>query len=200
MSGFSANGWTANALSSEESEAARAEFASLRSEIVTRVIFQNALLCMTWCGLGATLAGALIFDRTGVLLVYSVLGTSASAMWAHHGARTGQIRMYLKNTLEPALYGVSAGGWEQALAGMRFRSFLGSRWFVSTKGFFLGSQIIIVILLVAYEPLAWSHGISCAAVVASFWLLQEPPLDFQSVDLVEANPNATPFDSASRGA
>ena len=51
---------------------------------------------------------------------------------------------------EPELGGEAPGGWEAALAQMRFRSLLGSRWFVSTKGFLLGSQALVAALLVLF--------------------------------------------------
>jgi hypothetical protein len=179
---------------------AHAEFASLRSEIVTRVIFQNIVLCLTLSGLTAISAAALIVSRPELLLVHSVLGVSASAMWAHHGARTAQIRSYLTSTLEPILYPSPVAGWEHALAGMRFRSLLGSRWYVSTKGFFIGSHVVVVALLLANHPAAWSILISLAALTGTVWLLNEPSLHSQDPVADMRIRSAAPFDSTSRNA
>lgn len=159
--------------------ASHTEFTSLRGEIVTRVIFQNVLLCLTWCSFGLILTMAVLWHRPELLPLQSILGLSASAMWAHHGARTAQIRMYLTSTLEPALNNSAtwpANGWEHALARMRFQSLLGSRWFVSTKGFFLGSQLLIVVLLVAIDPLTWFDLVSLGALAGTIWALHDPPL------------------------
>lgn len=171
----------------------RAQFTSLRNEISIRIIFQNVLLCLTWCSLGLILASAVICNRPELLLVHSVLGVSAAAMWAHHGARTAQIRSYLTSTVEPALYRQShvqsegqpepsrepssVHGWEFTLARMQFRSVLGSRWFVSTKGFFLASQLVIVVLLIARDPFVWLVPVSLCALGGTIWVLHDPPLD-----------------------
>ncbi len=156
-----------------EDDAAR-ELASLRSEIVTRVVFQNVLLCLCWCALGAIPAAAWFGGRPEILVLYSVLAVSAVAMWAHHGARTAQIRFYLQSSIETGPHGA---GWEHALAAMRFRSLLGSRWVVSTKGFFLGSQVLVGGLLYAWSARPWSWLAAIAGILASMWLLHEPTLD-----------------------
>ncbi len=154
------------------------EFRSLRQEILVRVIFQNVLLVSCWAALGAVLVGAHLTSSPELLLVYSVLSGAASAMWAHHGCRTAQIRDYLQSRVEPELWGQDHRGWESALEQMRFRSLLGSRWFVSTKGFLLGSQALVVALLLIDAGRTGIYGllIGSAVLLASIWVLHEPPL------------------------
>lgn len=164
----------------DDTDLIRVELTSLRNEIVTRVIFQNVLLCLTWCSLGLILSGAVLWQRAELLLVQSVLGLSAAAMWAHHGARTAQIRSYLTSTVEPTLGARdhdTVSGWEHALAGMRFRSLLGSRWFVSTKGFFLGGQLIVATMLFASDVVTGLGFISLGALGGTVWVLHDPPLN-----------------------
>lgn len=152
------------------------EFRSLRQEILIRVIFQNVLLVLCWCALGAVLAASYFAARPTPLLIYSVLAVSAAAMWAHHGCRTAQIRTYLQSRLEPWLGGGEGPAWEQALEGMQFRSILGSRWFVSTKGFLLGSQVLIIVIVQAYGFDFGHTAVASTAFLASIWLLHEPEL------------------------
>lgn len=159
-------------------QSARAELGSLRQEILVRVVFQNVLLCLAWIAFGGSLAGAMISGRSDALVIYSPLALAASAMWAHHGARTVQIRAYLQSTLEPAVHESSSeGGWEHALGGMRFHSLLGSRWRVSTKGFLLGSQALLAALLLAFDATAWAVLACVLCLAGTAWVLHEPPLD-----------------------
>ncbi len=160
-----------------EQEAQRVELTSLRSEIIVRIVFQNILLCLTWCSLGVVLAAARLYSSAEILLIYPVLATSAAGMWSHHGARTAQIRLYLQSRLEPALFGTSIDGWEHALAGLRFRSLLGSRWFVSTKGFFLGSQLLVAALSLGTGEGVLFFSLTLTGVATSAWLLHEAPLE-----------------------
>ncbi len=160
------------------------EFRSLRQEIVIRVIFQNVLLVSCWMAFGGVLVASRWSARSELLLVYSALSVSAAAMWAHHGCRTAQIRAYLEAKSEPELWGEAHRGWESALAQMRFRSLLGSRWFVSTKGFLLGSQAIVVALLALDGGELGGAGwlIALAGLVATIWLLHEPAMSSAEPD------------------
>jgi hypothetical protein len=154
------------------------EFRSLRQEIVVRVVFQNVLLVSCWMAFGGVLIAARSAARPDLLLIYSVLSVSATAMWAHHGCRTAQIRTYLEAESEPKLWGDAQRGWESALAQMRFRSLLGSRWFVSTKGFLFGSQAIVAALLVLDRQEVGNSGwvIALIGLGATIWLLHEPAM------------------------
>lgn len=154
------------------------ELRSLREEILVRVIFQNLLLVSCLLLLGAVLLVHWMAERPGVSFAYSVVAVAASGMWAHHGCRTAQIRAYLMARSEPDLWGEGIRGWEAALDGMRFASLLGSRWFVSTKGFLLGSQALVIAIL-AIEGGRWGRAeaiIAFCGLIVSAWLLNEPAI------------------------
>jgi len=164
---------------SASDDARLAELRSLRQEILVRVVCQNVLLIVCWIAFGALLVAARWTSNPDLLVVYGLFAGVGSAMWAHHGCRTAQIRAHLQSAIEPEILGESRRGWEAALERMRFRSVLGSRWFVSTKGFLLGSQALVLALLVQDGGQAGNLGrfMAAAALVASTWLLFEPPLD-----------------------
>lgn len=154
------------------------ELRSLREEILVRVIFQNLLLVSCLLLLGAVLIVHWMMGRPGVSFAYSVVSVAASGMWAHHGCRTAQIRAYLMARSEPDLWGEGVRGWEAALDGMRFESLLGSRWLVSTKGFLLGSQALVIAIL-AIEGGRWGRAealIAFGGLIVSAWLLHEPAI------------------------
>ncbi|HLU48764.1 MAG TPA: hypothetical protein VK116_11800, partial [Planctomycetota bacterium] len=140
--------------------------------------FQNLTLLLLWAALGGLLAGALIVDDAELLIVYDLLALIAAAFWAHHACRTMQIRRHLLDTVEPEFFGSSTVGWEDWLSRHPIEGLLGSRWFIATKGFILGSQVVAA---AAAFHVAGRAEIPFAVVasvlfVASIWVLWKPAL------------------------
>jgi len=151
-----------------------AELASLRREIELRIVCQNAILLLLWIAF-AVAAIWIAVAPVGPLLpvAYALVAAIGAVMWAHHGARTVQIRTYLLTVGEPA-----GSGWERWLGSHRFASRLGSRWFVSTKGVFLGTQVLAA-LWAAVGPVApdWRAALAIVLITAATaWSLREARL------------------------
>ena len=108
---------------------------------------QHQLLCLALVSLGLLTGLAIRLQWVELLALHCLLITAIGAMWGHNGARTLQIKIYLRDVLEPRILEDGRGGWERALAGMRVQGFLGSRWFVSTKGFLMTSQLLATVLI-----------------------------------------------------
>lgn len=152
------------------------EVRNLRAEILIRIVFQNVVLCVLWCLYGGFLAGAVLAREAGLLVIYDLVAMVAAAMWSHHAARIVQIRHYFLEKIEPELFGKDWDGWERSLATSRIAGLLGSRWFVSTKGVFLGSQgLTLVLFFTVFEEhrLIWAALASCT-LLATVWLLRKP--------------------------
>lgn len=70
--------------------------------------------------------------------LYAIAVGILALNWCHHGVRTAQIKRYLV-LLEQRH--ASKSGWESWLPANRIGGRLGSRWLISTKGAFIGSQM-----------------------------------------------------------
>jgi len=117
------------------------EYRALRAEMDLRITIQNNLLLFSQIVTLISCTVQVAFDSDAhlvALFACSVIGASA-LMWCHHGVRQAQLKPYLIK-IEDALAG---GGWERWLPANRPQSLLGTRWFVSTKGVFIGLQIIL---------------------------------------------------------
>ena len=144
---------------------------ALREEILLRIRQQHELLALTWVAFGLVIAFA---DGIKLLLLYQVLSTFTAASWQHNGARTVQLKTYLRDDLEPQLLGPIGGGWERALAGMRVQGFLGACWFVSTKGLFFGTQTLVTLLAISRSPEWFAIAFLIAVQIATAIVLRYP--------------------------
>ncbi len=153
-----------------------AELSSLRREMLLRIAFQNLLLVM----MGPMLIGSVIAEialprSSGLVMLGFLVATGAmSLIWCHHGVRQAQLKTYLL-LLEARLS--PAGGWENWLPRNPVGGMLGSRWFISTKGVFLGSQAAAIAAATvsgAGNPWMWGP-IACLLFLGTgFFLLINP--------------------------
>ena len=122
------------------------EYQSLRQEILLRIAMQNALLALSVTMFLVTATASIFFEQAGskLGLIYTICAGLLSLVWIHSGARTLQIKTYLTEVVEPEMGGHL--GWEHWHAINRVAGILGSRWFISTKGLFVGSQIAAIAL------------------------------------------------------
>jgi hypothetical protein len=121
------------------------EFRALRAEILLRIALQNlTLLSLPPIFLAVVIASLQFPEKAyGLAATYVTCGGVAALVWAHSGARTLQIKVYMRSVLEPRLR-PDEGGWERWHAENRVAGILGSRWFVSTKGVLVGSQVAML--------------------------------------------------------
>lgn len=117
------------------------EHRALRAEIDLRITLQNScllLLCVVFATFCVT---QLVMPawRFHLAVAFSATAGMLSLFWIHSGARTSQIKTYLVEQLEPRLR--EGAGWEVWHARHRVAGVLGSRWFISTKGVLVGSQL-----------------------------------------------------------
>ena len=120
-----------------------AELSSLRTEMLLRIAAQNLLLLMIGPMLVGTVIAEIALARSSGLVTLSFLvATGAMALiWCHHGVRQAQLKSFLL-VLESRLGATE--GWESWLPRNRVGGRLGSRWFISTKGVFLGCQLAAI--------------------------------------------------------
>jgi hypothetical protein len=161
------------------------EHRALRDEILLRIRQQHELLALTWAAFGLLVAFGLHLVSAPLLVLYVLLATFTAASWQHNGARTVQLKTYLRDDLEPRLFGDGGGGWEEALAGMGVKGLLGSCWFVGTKGFFFGSQSLatcLAVVLAVNGPAAGGAALipiipAILAQVATVCVLRYPRIE-----------------------
>lgn len=122
----------------------RSEMEALRSELRQRAWLQNLGLLLQPPLLLAALSLALTRPGAAAAAFFIfIVGAGAVALnWCHHGVRTAQIKRYLL-VLERRYAGET--GWESWLPRHRIGGFLGTRWFISTKGVFMGSQAVALL-------------------------------------------------------
>lgn len=132
------------------------EMASLRTEILLRVMLQNALLMLS-VTLFAVFAVAIAAMPRAAWILASAQNAAILGMalqWCHHGVRTAQIKTYLTR-LHP-----SPSSWEAWLPAHRPTTLLGSRWLISTKGVFLGLGFASVVLAARVAPgMQWALAV-----------------------------------------
>lgn len=145
------------------------ELSALRSELRLRISLQNMLLFFT-TGLFAVFFTLLLaWPGRGWLIATGFVAASLSCalQWGHHGIRTKQLKAYILRK-EAALGAAGAQTWETWetwLPGQRPPGLLGGRWFISTKGVFLGLQGAMLLACALSTPLlGWQAG--CAAALA----------------------------------
>ena len=170
----------------------RPERPALREEVLLRIGMQHQILLASWAAFGVLLAAAILWEEPALLALYVLLATFSAASWQHSGARTVQLKTYLRDDLEPRLLrgsGAEGLGWEAALAAMRVQGLLGARWFVSTKGFFFASQTLATLGLVLHRwfgtpPSGWEGStrmlallLALAGQAMTIWILRYPQIE-----------------------
>lgn len=128
------------------------DYRNLRGEILLRITIQNFILILLMpLLLGAVITSAWLPQHGPVIILAYVGAAGMGALyWIHNAARTVQIKTYLRS-LETA--GTRGGaGWETWLANNPVPGLLGSRWFISTKGIFVGSQLASILLGALLTP------------------------------------------------
>lgn len=118
------------------------EHGSLRQEILIRILIQNFILIATIATFGCALIIVILVRQQAALvaLAYCLASGASALAWCHNGIRQAQIKSYL---LLVEARNAPSGGWETWLPRNRIGGWLGTRWFISTKGVFIGSQIIV---------------------------------------------------------
>ncbi len=117
--------------------------ATVRREILLRIAIQNTILILLMPLLLVSVVAACAFKADAEIIALGYVGTAGmgALYWIHSAARTVQMKTYLQH-LERLGHGQS--GWEIWLASNPVSGLLGSRWFISTKGVFVGSQLAAI--------------------------------------------------------
>lgn len=153
---------------------AGSDIAVLRRELAVRIVLQNLLLISNLFVFAAFAILSLARPQFAWLSAASQgsAGLSVALQWCHHGIRTKQIKMFLM-TLDCE----ESQKWERWLPLNRPNTILGSRWFVSTKGSFVGLQLAMIIVAWSVSPVANPAFALVATVllVASTWFLLTNP-------------------------
>lgn len=117
-----------------------ADYATLRQELALRVLLQNLLLLLSLALFAAfsILALAKPDAAWGATTAQGCVSLGAVLQWCHHAIRTKQIKEYLLTIDDNR-----TDAWERWLPAKRPQTLLGSRWMISTKGVFLGLQLVM---------------------------------------------------------
>lgn len=154
------------------------EYRALRQEVLLRILIQNMILLSLMPLLLAGVVAAASGPRYASEIALATVGATGmgALFWSHSAARTVQLKAYFR-ILESRTEGL---GWENWLAQSRFRGILGSRWFISTKGVFIGSQVAVLITCggLIGEPLRdpFPLVLGCGVTLITACLLVHPKL------------------------
>ena len=145
-----------------------------RAEIRLRILLQNVNLMLAVSAFAFLAAAALAWPLSAWLIacVHAIVSGALLLQWCHHGVRTMQLKMFLMQQEEKA-----RSDWEVWLPANRPKRLLGTRWFVSTKGVFLGTQAAMAgfaILSAETGPL-WAQVACASAFLVSAGLLLTNP-------------------------
>ena len=121
------------------------EYRFLRKEILQRIWIQNFILILLIPMFMVATGLAVGKPSRGAELALAYAGTTGmgALYWIHSAARTVQIKTFIRGVEQAE---GSSYGWETWLASHPISGRLGSRWFVSTKAVFVGSQLACAIL------------------------------------------------------
>ncbi|MBX3351820.1 MAG: hypothetical protein KF684_02705 [Phycisphaeraceae bacterium] len=150
----------------------------LKKELILRMTLQNLVLIILMPLL--MLSFVLGIDRPAfaawIALAYVIASGMGALYWAHSGARTVQIAAFIR--LQEDKRGHA--GWETWLKANPFPRPLGSRWTISTKGVFLGSQLLVITLVgvvLDSGPVNWPVvGGAIAGMIGTALILPHPRL------------------------
>jgi hypothetical protein len=119
------------------------EIQYLHRELLLRMWIQNLILILLMLVFPASvfLMATAGQNEELVALGYVVACGMGALYWIHNAARTEQIKLYL---LKWEARRPAGAGWESWLKENRMPGILGSRWIISTKGVFVGSQVAMV--------------------------------------------------------
>jgi hypothetical protein len=130
------------------------EYASLRNETLLRIALQNLLLMLSTL-IFAVSCIVMIASRTEAAVfaaAFCVCIAGVSAQWCHQGVRIMQLKQYMMLMEQSSQLDQT---WESWLPANRPRTFLGSKWFISTKALLIGFQVS-TIFLVTYIDASFS--------------------------------------------
>jgi hypothetical protein len=154
------------------------EIRFVRREILLRIGIQNMILIllMPLLLLSIIAASALRSEAAFIALGYVGVAGMGALYWIHSAARTVQIKAYLRAVERAG----GAAGWEAWLAANPVRGALGSRWFISTKGVFVGSQIAAILVCGVLagglaQPVLLSLALGVAALTAVLLIQPKMP-------------------------
>lgn len=146
----------------------------LRRELALRILLQNLLLILSLVLFTAFAILALALPGTAwaAAAAQGVGSLGAALQWCHHGIRTKQIKDYLM-----IIDSGQTDGWERWLPANRPRSFLGSRWMISTKGVFLGLQTAMIGLAwqISMETDGFFAFVAAVLLLVCGWFLLTNP-------------------------
>ncbi len=142
------------------------EIQSLRQELKQRILFQNMLLQALLVLFSAFAIVVAVMPEASSLLhfAFQCVVLSGASQWCHHGVRTAQIKAYLQEINADETH----GHWESWLPAHRPKTFLGSRWQISTKGVFLGLGLGMFLLDAVFTGPPELLPLLCSAAVWSF--------------------------------
>ncbi len=146
----------------------------LHRELLLRMAMQNAgLIVLAIAFLTVVSLAAIIPHKAHILnLGFTATSGMLSLFWNHSRYRTVQIKTYLKRLEQ------QEPGWESWLVNNPFTGVLGSQWFMSTIGVFVGSQLIAAMLcwMVAEgSAQIWIFGLSLLATAVNAVVLFRKP-------------------------
>lgn len=168
------------------------ELASLRQEILLRMLVQNLVLVMVMPLLFASWLAAVLVPAAAMLIAcgYCLAAGVGALIWCHNGVRQAQIKAYLL-VLEGRY--ADGSGWERWLPAHRLGGILGARWLISTKGVLIGSQLAAVAAAVVVTPGGvWPWGAAQAIVIVTTaaFLLFNPRESLQPIAAQPVPPDA----------
>jgi hypothetical protein len=137
---------------SEPKEAASfllAEYTALRNEILKRIEIQHQLISLALIAAGTFITLSKQASTT-VILAFPVLALFLAIAWSHSEVRIRQIAVYIL-CIEDKLLGGNRG-WEH-MRGLLISEKLGSRMVFASRGIFIGTQILAIIIVLAERGL-----------------------------------------------
>jgi hypothetical protein len=151
-------GWT------RDDEIRARRFAAIRQELDLRILIQNGLLVIHVLLAGAAvilMVGQSDRDVVRTSILFDLLAFSLAIMWSHsdygHQQMGAYILAHIDDDEDPA-----GMGWERFLKSHRPVGLLGSKWFISTHGLWMGLPVAVA--LFAWERTGFLASILAAAV------------------------------------
>lgn len=150
------------------------DLAPQKAELLIRILVQNLTLLLAVAAFAGLSLATLGWPASAwvVACVHALVSGALVLQWCHNGVRTMQLKTFLleQEGREPA-------NWEVWLPAHRPDRLLGTRWFVSTKGVFLGTQVAmagLAAVMAGVRPLWASAACALAFIVSATLLLTNP--------------------------